>query len=140
MEGTLQLRCKVCGAGIKVPVGKPLTDAQCSYGCYEIYPEVISWDARLQRLRFHRAEAVALVQRYYTYDKLVAACRRMLAHEGKIPAPARRVTKEVPVKVTAPDKIQVVAREEDGKIHIDVVLPANITPAKRSKKKILTKS
>jgi hypothetical protein len=110
VEGTLQLHCKVCGAGIKVPVGKPLTDAQCSYGCYEIYPEVISWDARLQRLRFHRSEAVALIKKYHTYDRLVKACQRLVAHE------------------------------KDGKIHVDVILPANVTPAKRSRKRIPAKS
>src|ERR1700686_3960750 len=105
MDGTLQLRCKVCNAGIKVPVGKPLTDAQCSYGCYEIYPEVISWNARQQRLRFHRSEAVALIKKYHTYDRLVAACKRLVAHEA------------------------------DGKIQIDVVLPANATPTKRYTRK-----
>jgi hypothetical protein len=35
---------------------------------------------------------------------------------------------------------RMVAHEKDGKIHIDVVLPANATPTKRSRKRIPTKS
>lgn len=103
MEGTVQLRCKVCGAGIKLPLGTQITasNIQCHYGCYEIYPEVISWDARRQRLRFHRSEAVALIKRYHTYDKLVVACKRLVAHE------------------------------RNGKIHIDVILPPSATVSKK---------
>jgi hypothetical protein len=135
MEGTVQLCCKICGAGIKIPVGTVVTSSvgQCSFGCYEIYPEVISWNARTQQLKFHRAEAVTLVQRYHTYDKLVAACRRMLAHERKGKKPTAPVS---PVK----KEIQVTAREEGGKIHIDVVLPSNAIPTKVSRKRIPTKS
>lgn len=75
--GTLSLSCKICGAVITIPWGKPVTasNTQCPFGCYEIYPGVLSWNARRNKMRVLRTEAVGLLKKYRTYDKLVAACK-----------------------------------------------------------------
>jgi hypothetical protein len=76
-QGTVELNCKICGAKVKIPWGKPLSPlaTQCSFGCYEIYPGILSWDAKKKKLKILRSAAVKLLQRYKTYDNLIRECQ-----------------------------------------------------------------
>jgi hypothetical protein len=82
-QGTVEFRCKVCGTQVAIPWGRSLrvVETQCSYGCYEIYPGVLAWDGKSEKIRILKAAAVPLMKKYRTYDRLVAECHAILVGE-----------------------------------------------------------